>query len=95
MPIELTIRRRGSLLSRLMERQINEDQARLVKTLLDCTDGLTPENVNYLEGSLNLTLYALGNGKPPWDSSDEDSVNGTNDYDAPAGAGDEVEAYRG
>lgn len=66
----------GSLLSVVIDREINEDQARLVRMLLDTTEVLDNQDMERLEETLNPTLFVFG-------------------YDAPAGAGDAVEAYRG
>lgn len=83
MSLELTIRRRGSLLSRVMERQVTQDQSELVGTLLDCTDGLNSKDMLRLTSAVHLTLLTLGNGTEPWAETYAE------------GAGESVEAFRG
>ena len=66
----------GSLLSVVIDREVNEEQVRLVRMLLDTTEVLDGQDMERLEEVLNPTLFVFG-------------------YDAPLGAGDAVEAYRG
>lgn len=73
--LELTIRRRGSLLNRVTEQTITEDQANSILAIAKAKDLTYGEVLAFLAGR-KLGRIAI-------------------DYDAPTGAGDEVEAYRG
>lgn len=66
----------SNLLSVVLDREITDEQAHLVRKLLDTIETLEPADVERLEEILTPTLWVFG-------------------FDAPAGAGDAVEAYRG
>lgn len=81
MDYALTIRKPGNLLGLTLQRDITEDQVDLIKAVLRSSDLLPESDMLRLAGSINLALLTMGNGIDPWD--------------APEGAGESVEAFRG
>ncbi|HEX5016569.1 MAG TPA: hypothetical protein VFX15_03165 [Actinomycetes bacterium] len=84
MTLELTIRRRGSLLSLEMERRITDTQFSIIRQIL-----LEPD-LTYGEVLQFINARNAGTGNEYIDWLAAHPAN-----DAPLGAGDEVEAYRG
>jgi len=82
----IKVTRPGSLESVLLDGDITHDQVSIVIALLKDPTITYGEVLAFL-ASRRRAIEAL----PPWDPSDEDSVNGTFAW----GAGESVEAYRG
>lgn len=80
--MRLTIKDEGSLLSKVMDREVTPEQVQLIELVLDHNP--PPATLAYL---LDGDIYD--------DERQFERKHSTPGYDAPYGAGDDVEAFRG